>query len=105
MTPFTISEARKQLYKLVDDTAEQHTPIQIVGRRASAVLISQEDWEAIQETLYLNNVPGLVGRIHRAANTPADAWIAEEKFVWPEEKEPACTPFTTPRKRRKMPKN
>ena len=53
MSTVTATEARKRLYTLVDDVAESHDPIQIVGKRNSAVLLSEEDWRAIQETLYL----------------------------------------------------
>ncbi len=110
MTPLTITEARKQLYKLIDDAATTHTPVQIVGRRTAAYLISQEDWDAIQETLYLNGVPGLTQRILRAAETPARDLISKEAFVWPDtpnakRQDKACTRSHTPAKRKKMPKN
>ena len=59
MAIFTASEARANLYRLIDQTAESHEPIYISGKRASAVLLSEEDWNAIQETLYLLSVPGL----------------------------------------------
>ena len=57
MTAITASEARKRLYKLVDAVAECHEPIQIAGKRKSAVLLSEEDWRAIQEALYLVSIP------------------------------------------------
>jgi prevent-host-death family protein len=59
MTTLSATEARKCLYSLVDDVAESHDPIQIVGKRHSAVLISEDDWRAIQETLYLTSIPGM----------------------------------------------
>lgn len=59
MTIFTASEARANLYRLIDQTAESHEPIYISGKKTSAVLLSEEDWNAIQETLYLLSVPGL----------------------------------------------
>ena len=59
MTIFTASQARANLYRLIDQTAESHEPIYISGKKTSAVLISEEDWNAIQETLYLLSVPGL----------------------------------------------
>ncbi len=59
MTDLTASEARANLYRLIDEAAESHQPIHIVGKRTSAVLISTEDWEAIQETLYLLSIPGM----------------------------------------------
>ena len=58
-TTLTASEARANLYRLIDQTAESHQPIHIAGKRASAVLVSEADWDAIQETLYLTSIPGM----------------------------------------------
>ncbi len=57
MQTLTVSEARANLYRLIDQTTESHEPIIITGKRSNAVLISSEDWNAIQETLYLLSVP------------------------------------------------
>ncbi len=59
MLTLTASEARANLYRLIDEAAESHQPIVISGKRSSAVLLSAEDWSAIQETLYLLAVPGM----------------------------------------------
>lgn len=59
MTTMTATEARKLLYKLLDEISESHEPIQITGKRNSAVLVSEDDWRAVQETLYLLSVPGM----------------------------------------------
>lgn len=59
MHTLTASEARANLYRLLDQTSESHQPITISGKRNSAVLVSSEDWESIQETLYLLTVPGM----------------------------------------------
>ena len=59
MTTLTASEARAELYRLIDQVAESHKPIVISGKRANAILISEEDWSAIQETLYLLAIPGM----------------------------------------------
>ncbi len=59
MTTLTASEARANLYRLIDQAAESHEPILISGKRGSAVLVAEEDWKAIQETLYLLSVPGM----------------------------------------------
>lgn len=59
MTVLTASEARANLYRLIDETAESHQPIHIAGKRTGAVLVSSEDWDAIQETLYLLSIPGM----------------------------------------------
>ncbi len=59
MTTLTASEARAGLYRLIDQTAETHKPVLISGKRSNAVLISEEDCSAIQETLYLLAIPGM----------------------------------------------
>jgi antitoxin YefM len=59
MTILSASEARKRLYNLVDEVKETHTPIQIVGKRNPAVLLAEEDWRGIEETLYLASIPGM----------------------------------------------
>ena len=53
------TEARTKLYSLIDEAAENHQPIVIKGRRSNAVLISEDDWNAINETLYLVSIPGM----------------------------------------------
>ena len=59
MATLTASEARANLYRLIDETSESHKPVVITGKRRSAVLVSAEDWDAMQETLYLLSVPGM----------------------------------------------
>ena len=59
MQTLTASDARASLYRLLDETSETHQPITITGKRNNAVLVSAEDWSAIQETLHLLSVPGM----------------------------------------------
>ncbi len=70
MTTRTASEARADLYRLIDETAESHQPILITGKRGDAVLVSAEDWQAIQETLYLLSIPGMRESIKRGMAEP-----------------------------------
>ena len=77
MTNITATEARKRLYALLDDVAESHHPIQITGKRSSAVLISEDDWRAIQETLHLQSIPSMADSIRKGLKTPVDE-CAEE---------------------------
>lgn len=72
MTILTASQARADLYRLIDQTAESHQPILISGKRSSAVLLSAEDWQAIQETLYLLSVPGMRESIKKGMAEPLD---------------------------------
>lgn len=80
MATLTATEARKRLYSLVDDVAESHEPIQIVGKRNSAVLVSEEDWRAVQETLYLSSIPGMRESIRQGLKTPVEE--CEEELDW-----------------------
>ena len=72
MTTMSASEARKRLYSLVDEVKERHEPVQIVGKRSSAILVSEEDWRAIQETLYLTAIPGMANSIRVGLETPIE---------------------------------
>lgn len=72
MTNITVTEARKSLYKLLDEVAQSHEPVQIAGKRNSAVLIAENDWRAIQETLYLTSIPGMRESILEGMATPVD---------------------------------
>ena len=70
MTTLTASQARTELYKLLDKVAESHEPIQITGKRNNAVLISEEDWSAIKETLYFLSIPKMRESIKKGLKTP-----------------------------------
>lgn len=72
MTVLTASEARANLYRLIDETAESHQPIHIAGKRTGAVLLSSEDWDAIQETLYLLSIPGMRESVKAGMAEPLD---------------------------------
>ena len=65
MTSLPVTQARSKLYRLLDEAAESHEPIQITGKRSNAVLVSEEDWRSIQETLYLISIPGMRGSIRK----------------------------------------
>ena len=59
MTTLSVTEARANLYKLIDDTSLNHEPVIITGKRGNAVLLAEDDWNAINETLHLSSVPGM----------------------------------------------
>jgi prevent-host-death family protein len=77
MNILSASEARANLYRLLDQASETHQPITITGKRNSAVLISTEDWEAIQETLYLLSAPGMRESIQAGMSEPVDSCSKE----------------------------
>lgn len=72
MSAITASEARANLYRLIDEAASSHQPLLISGKRNNAVLVSEEDWTAIQETLFLLSVPGVRESIREGMDTPVD---------------------------------
>jgi len=80
MNGITATEARSNLYRLIDETAESHQPIYIMGKRNKAVLVSEEDWAAIQETLSLLSVPGMRESILAGMETPVDE--CDEALDW-----------------------
>lgn len=78
--PVTASEARANLYRLIDETNESHRPVVIAGKRSSAVLVSAEDWEAIQETLYLLSIPGMRESIKKGMAEPLEKSASDVKW-------------------------
>jgi prevent-host-death family protein len=80
MTTLTASKARAQLYKLMDSVSKNHEPVQITGKRSNAMLVSEEDWSAIQETLYLTSIPGMKESIINGMKTPVNKLSKELKW-------------------------
>jgi len=77
MTTLSASEARANLYRLIDQAAESHQPIHISGKRHNSVLLSAEDWSAIQETLFLLSVPGMRESIKAGLAEPIESCSSE----------------------------
>ena len=77
MTVLNATEARSKLYSLIDETANTHQPIVITGKRGNAILISEEDWNAITETLHLLSVPGMRESIKEGMNEPVSECAKE----------------------------
>jgi antitoxin YefM len=77
MMTLSASDARKRLFKLVDEVKETHVQVQIVGKRNSAVLVSEEDWRVIEETLHLTSIPGMRESIRKGLKTAVEK-CAEE---------------------------
>ena len=77
MTTVNVTEARANLYKLIDDASVSHEPVVITGKRGNAVLLAVEDWNAINETLYLLSVPGMRESIIEGMQETLDATTTE----------------------------
>jgi prevent-host-death family protein len=80
MSTITATEARTSLYQLLDRVADSHEPVLITGKRNNAVLLSEEDWRAINETLYLLSVPGMRESILEGLNTTLEE--CEDEVAW-----------------------
>ena len=66
----SVSQVRSDIYNVMDETAQTHEPILITGKRNNVVMLSEEDWNAIEETLYLNAIPNMVSSIQDSMNAP-----------------------------------
>lgn len=80
MPTLSATEARTKLYRLIDQTSASHEPILITGKRGNAVLISEDDWRSIQETIYLLNIPGMRESIREGLATPLEE--CNEELDW-----------------------
>ncbi len=80
MRTITATKARSNLYKLIDETAKDSEPIYISGKRNNAVLLSEDDWRAVEETLYLLSIPKMRESIIKGMKTPVDK--CSDKLIW-----------------------
>ena len=83
MRTITVTKAREKLFKLLEEAAASHEPIQITGKKNNAVLISEEDWRAVQETLYLLSIPEMRKSIREGLKTPIEECV--EDLEWENE--------------------
>ena len=82
MSAINIINARKELCNLVEDVNLYSEPALIVSKKGNAVLVSESDWNAIQETVYFNTIPGMVESIRRGMDTSIEDCISEENVEW-----------------------
>jgi len=80
MTTVNATEARANLYSLMDEASATHTPVLITGKRTNAVLVSEDDWNAVNETLYLLSVPGMRESIVEGMNS--DLGDCDQELTW-----------------------
>ena len=74
------TQIKSNIYNIIDETAITHEPILITGKKNNAVIISQEDWSAIEETIYLNSIPNMAKTIQEMINMDNNEF--SEKIVW-----------------------
>ena len=80
MKTVSVSKARANLYRLLEEAGESHEPLIITGKRGNAVLVSEDDWKAIQETLFLLSIPGMRESIREGLETSVTA--CDEELDW-----------------------
>jgi prevent-host-death family protein len=81
MKVINATAARANFFNLIDQVAEEHEEVMITTKRNNAVLVSEEDWRSIQETIYLSSIPGVRESILEAAKTPDEEFLSEEEFM------------------------
>ncbi|TAH60758.1 MAG: type II toxin-antitoxin system Phd/YefM family antitoxin [Gottschalkiaceae bacterium] len=83
MTAINVTKARDNIYQLLSDVNTNSQPITITNNRGkNGVLISEDDWNAIQETLYLNSIPGVAESIVEGGKTPVEDCLSEDEVKW-----------------------
>lgn len=80
MNVLSATQARARLFRLIDETANAHKPVLITGQRNNAVLIAEDDWNAINETLYLNSIPGMNESVIEGSKVPVEECISLEEL-------------------------
>ena len=80
MEQISTKQAKSKLSSLINQTAETHKPIYIKGKRNKAVLVSEDDWRAMEETVYLLSIPGMRESIVEGIDAPAEEMLSEEQF-------------------------
>jgi len=82
MNVYTTTQLRQNIYKIVDEVTESHEPVFIKGKRNDAILISKEDWESIEETLYLTAIPGMAASIKEGLKEKEEECVRLEDTGW-----------------------
>lgn len=82
MSAINITNARKELYNLVENVNRYSEPTLIVSKKGNAVLLSEEDWNAIQETIYLNSIPGMAKSLIEGKESSLDDCLTENEIEW-----------------------
>ena len=82
MKTVPVTNARQDIFNIIEQTIVNSEPIQITSKRGNVVMVSLEDWSAIQETLYLLSIPGMRESILEADRTPLEEWKDEKDIGW-----------------------
>ncbi len=82
MTTTTITNFRKNIYSLVENTVKYNEPVNITTKEGNAVMISEDEYNGLIETLYLTSIPGMREKLTEGLNTPLDETVSEEEVLW-----------------------
>lgn len=82
MNATTITNFRKNIYGMIENTIRYNEPLSIISKTGNAVVLSEEDYNSLVETLYLNSVPGMKEKLVEGLNTPLEDTVPEEEVVW-----------------------
>ena len=75
MDSLSLPEATQNLDNLINKITQNHQPVMIKGSQNDVIVVSKEDWSAIQETIYLNSIPGYIDSIHESINSSREEWV------------------------------
>lgn len=82
MKTYTVTKARSEIFKIMEQVVAYNVPVQITTSKGNAVILSEDDYRAIEETLHLLSIPGMRESILEAAKTPDNEWRSEEDLPW-----------------------
>ena len=82
MTNTNITNFRKDIYNLLEQTIKYNEPINISTKNGNAVVLSEEDYNSLMETLYIMSVPNLKNEIVKRANDSEEEYVDESEVDW-----------------------
>ena len=82
MTTMTITNFRKNIYSLVENTVKFNEPVNITTKEGNAVMISEDEYNGLIETLYLTSIPAMREKLTEGLDTPLDETVSEEEVLW-----------------------
>lgn len=77
MTTINATAARNNFFKLIDETLTTHIPVTVTGKSGNVVILSEEDFSAIQETLYLTSIPGMRDKLLKGFSISLDDCVED----------------------------
>lgn len=79
MSIINATNARNNFFKVIEEAITTHEPVYVTGKSGNVVIVSEEDWRSIQETIYLSSIPGMKEKITKGLNTPLDECVEDNE--------------------------